>query len=437
MRIPLLLLVITGLLIGARLVGVETHSRTGEESTMALGFVLLASFLLASYLPRFKLPMITGYMLAGVLLGPYLQEMLGSGVRILSQSNLRELALIDHIALGLIAFTAGGELKLALLKRRWKSLMAITVGQCLVGFLGVAAGLYWLGSYVPVFCDYTPNQLFLASLLLASTAIANSPATTIAVINETRSQGPVTEVILGVTVVKDMAVIGFFALVLAAAKVLAVPGRVFDSKFLVELTIVVGGSLLLGLLLGWLLGQFIERIGEELPLVLLGVAFLAVYVAEHIHLHGLLICMTAGFVVENFTPHGEDFIEAVERYSLPIYVVFFTLAGATMNLSLLGIVGWAATLLVALRLLMVLIGTALSAHLARSGTGVRRYAWLGFVGQAGVTLGFAVIIGHDFPVLGKQLSTIIVAGVGLNQLLGPPALRWALARVGEVGAKDR
>ena len=184
------------------------------------------------------------------------------------------------------------------------------------------------------------------------------------------------------------------------------------------------------------LSIIIEKLGEDLPLALLAIAFLAVYLAEHVHLHGLIICMTSGFVVENFSPHGEDFIHAVERYSLPVYVVFFTLAGADMKLQALAEVGGVATLLVVARAVFTYLGTWLGARLVNETKAIQNYGGLAFLGQAGVTLGFSVIISERFPGVGETLSTIIVAAVALNQIVGPVAFRYALGKAGEIGMRQ-
>ena len=101
-----------------------TH--VGKEVAMTLGFVLIVSYLIGKIFPRFKLPMITGYMLTGVLFGPSLFELFAPEWGVLTRHALQELSLLNHIALGLIAFTAGGELKISAIRARWKTFFSIT-----------------------------------------------------------------------------------------------------------------------------------------------------------------------------------------------------------------------------------------------------------------------------------------------------------------------
>lgn len=435
-RIFLLILVAYLLVLGAQNLASGTHLSKAEETTMDLGFVLIASYLAGSLCPRLKMPKITGYMLAGVFFGPYFLAFLDPRLAVLSHTAIDELELINHVALGLIAFTAGGELRLQAIKKRWKALLSVTFLQSLSAFLGVGAGLYFLGGMLPGLSDFSQTERLVASLLLACTAMANSPSTTIAVINETGAKGPVTELALGVTVIKDMLVIACFAATMSVSVALMSPDAGFDAGFALALAWEIVGSLLAGLVLGGLLALYIGRFSGELPVFLMGVAFLVDYLAEPIHLHGLLICMMAGFVVENFSPHGHTFVEAVERNSLPIYVVFFTLGGADMELPALAKVGLVATLLVLGRGFFTWLGTTLSAKLSGESKVVQRCAWTGFLGQAGVTLGFAVIVSAEFPTIGDQLRTIIVAAIAMNQIFGPIIMRYGLASADEIGKAD-
>ena len=235
-----------------------THSNA-EETTMALGFVLIASYLFGSLCPRFKMPMITGYMLAGVLFGPYLLAYIDPSLAVLSHTAIDELELINHVALGLIAFTAGGELRVSAIRQRWKSLLSVTFIQSAAALLGVGALLYFVGPYLPGLSEFSATEKLVVCLLLACTAMANSPSTTIAVINETGAKGPVTELALGVTVIKDMLVIAAFAAAMSVCKALMSPGAGFDAGFAASLAWEIVGSLLAGAALGVFLALYIQK----------------------------------------------------------------------------------------------------------------------------------------------------------------------------------
>jgi len=232
-------------------------------------------------------------------------------------------------------------------------------------------------------------------------------------------------------VVKDVVVISLFTIVLAFAIALARPGAGFDATFLLLLAWEVAGSSAAGVLLGWLVAQYLAHVGRQAPLLVLAVAFISVTLLPAMHLSGLLCCMVAGFYIENYSPHGDELIQAVERHALPVYVVFFTIAGAGLDLAALRQTWPLALTLAVLRLALTVGGTWLGAWLTRAPPVVQRTAWSGFVAQAGVTLGFAILIAERFPEIGASVKTVVLAVIALNQIAGPVLFRLGLARAGE------
>ncbi|MBI3994148.1 MAG: cation:proton antiporter, partial [Candidatus Lambdaproteobacteria bacterium] len=182
--------------------------------------------------------------------------------------------------------------------------------------------------------------------------------------------------------------------------------------------------------------QYMQRVGHELPLLVLGVAFAAVALLPGLHLSGMLACMVAGFYIENFSPHGDDLMRAIERHALPVYVVFFTLAGAGLDVPALRATWPLAVFLVLLRLLLTTLGTVLGAALGRAPRPVLACAWSGFVAQAGINVGIAALVGQRFPQFGESVQTVLLAMVALNQIAGPVLFRLGLTRAGEVHSED-
>jgi Kef-type K+ transport system membrane component KefB len=273
--------------------------------------------------------------------------------------------------------------------------------------------------------------------MFGSIAIANSPSVAIAVINDNRSKGPVTSTILSVTVIKDVVVIVLFAVALSVARTLLSEGGGFDTTFFLDIGREIGGSILVGAIAGWLISIYLRHVGANMVLFALAVAFINATVATELHLEVLLVSLTAGFFLENISPvHGDPFVEAVARNSLPIYALFFALAGAGMHLDELRALWPFALAFVALRAIAIFAGTALGARASNAPPEVRRYAWLGFISQAGVTLGMVVIAGRAFPEWGAELRTLFVAMVAIHELIGPVALQYGLRASGEVGQRD-
>jgi Kef-type K+ transport system membrane component KefB len=195
------------------------------------------------------------------------------------------------------------------------------------------------------------------------------------------------------------------------------------------------------------LGKFIvfliEKVHVEFPIVIIAMGFvviefshlLGLYLSEvhdiGLELEPLLICMAAGFTVQNFSKHGENFLQRMDRVSLPIYIAFFALTGAGIDLNVLR-TGWLLGLTIFLvRLASIYLGSYLSGRIAKSKPKIYKNVWLGFITQAGVSLGLLAEVSRRLPDIGLSIQTILVASIIMNQLIGPIAFKFGLKKVGE------
>ena len=165
--------------------------------------------------------------------------------------------------------------------------------------------------------------------------------------------------------------------------------------------------------------------------MVLGIATLAMFLGGSLHLSGLLICMTAGFVVENSSEHGSELVAAAERFSTPVYVLFFTLAGASIDVPTLASTWGLALALVLARLVATALGTYIGHRTAGDEAPLRRWGWTAYIGQAGVSLGLATLVRDTFPSFGPALYNLAIATVAINQLIGPVLFKLGLTRTGE------
>ncbi len=243
--------------------------------------------------------------------------------------------------------------------------------------------------------------------------------------------GPLTDVVLGITVIKDVLILILTALVIPLAGMIARPDRPFDATALQEVSLTIVLSLGLGILFGFTISHMMQRIRERQVLLILAVAFLAVELAETVGLEYILVSMAAGFVVQNFSDEGPDLIAALEANSMPIFALFFALAGAAVDLPALATAWKIAAVVVIARFPALYLSTYVGARLAGESYAIRHRSWTGFIAKAGVSLGIAALVRTRFPELGPDVATIIIAMVAVNQLLGPPLFRWALVRSGE------
>jgi Kef-type K+ transport system membrane component KefB len=394
------------------------------SSTLFLGFLLLSSYLAGRAARAISFPQITGYLVIGIIVGPYV-------LGILPKEVVEEFRFVNGVALALIALSAGGELRAKSLRERIRSIAAITTFQIVLIFTLVAASVFLARGAIDLFEGQPPSVVLAVALLLGLVAVAKSPATTVAIITEEKARGVLTDTVLGVTVLKDVVVLVLIAVFIPLSATIVDPtgGFSFDAVWQILLGIL--GSLAVGLAMGWLVTVYLKRIRAYRILFVLGVAFMAVYLGERLHLEHILIAMAAGFYVQNFSRQGRRLLHALEANSLPVYALFFALAGADLDITVLRTAWVIATAIILTRIVAVWVSTYLAARMVGDPTVIRRYAWMGFLAQAGITLGIANLVRDNFPVWGDSVATIIIAMIAVNQLIGPPAFRWALLKAGE------
>ncbi len=403
--------------------------RPGGELTLLLGFLLLAAFLAGKVAEGVRLPRITGYLLLGWIVGP---DLLGFPDR----PHLEEFRIVEDLAISLIAMSAGGELRIGALRRRWRQIVGITATEMTAVFLTLSLAVVAVSGWFPLTAGM-PTARVTVAMIFGSVAIANSPAVAIAVIKETGARGPVSSTILAVTVLKDVMVVVLFTGALSVARVLEgaaerAPGVGWTLGW------EVGGSLAMGMVAGWMISLYMVRFKGYSVLFILGAALANTLLATFFHLEALLISISAGFFVRNLgAGDARRFMRAVEANSIPFYALFFSLAGAGIQLEGLKHVGGYVLLFVGLRAVAVFLGTRLGARMTDSPVEIQRYAWTGFISQAGVALGMVMLAARAFPTWGAELQIILVAMVAMHELVGPILFLSGLRRAGEIGVGGR
>ena len=410
----------------ARMIGFGVVDDPAGSALISLSCLIVGGVLVGELASRWRLPRITGYLVLGMAAGPY-------ALGLETAADARFLQLFQELALGLIALTAGGELRWADLRKRARPLAVITVGHVL-GIWVVVAGAVWFGlAAVPFLGPLTATEAVTAATLLGVIAVAVSPSTTIAVITEARARGELTDIVLGVTVLKDVLVLLLFAWVYAAARTV-LGNQPLDLSLVRAVGIEIALSLMVGCGLGLVLGVYLSKVGRHLELTVMLLALVSVELAHAAPVEHLLVCMAVGFVVRNlFGRSSTGFLDALERSAAPIYVVFFALVGAGLDLAVFRVVWLSALLYTGVRLAAVWLLTRLPATVAGAGPMVVRFGWQGFVAQAGLSLGLAARISREFGGFGDRLATVVVAAVVVNQVLGPVLWARALVSSGEAG----
>jgi Kef-type K+ transport system membrane component KefB len=410
--------------------GIDPLPVPGAEVTLNLGILLLTAFIGGQVANRLGLSRVTGYIVIGLVIGP-------SVLGFLSDSEVKALRPFSGLAIALIALTAGGELNLRRLRGSYRSLASITLVQTATILVFVFGTVVALRSYLPFTVGQSWNTVIAIAIVFAAIAVASSPSVAIAVITDTRSKGPVSTTVLGVTVLKDVLVIVLFAIALSFTYSLLEPAGADHGGEMLELAREIGGSIVVGVLVGVVIAAYLRWVRQHLVLFTIAMAWVMVELTLLLHLELLLMALAAGFTLENLLPvEGTKFVDALEAASLPLYAVFFGLAGAAVHISELAAVWQWAVVLVGVRALAIVLGTSWGARVGQSPEVVRRTAWGGFVSQAGVALGMAELLSREFPTWGAELYGFFVGMVAIHELAGPVLAKWTLDRAGEVGAGE-
>jgi Kef-type K+ transport system membrane component KefB len=417
-------------------IDIETERQHAGMIIFSLGFLMLVAYVFAQIIKAAKLPLISGYIFAGILAGPYVSGFL-------DVETVRQFRLIDGLALSFIALNAGGELRIAGLRKQGKSIILNIIFLTLIVFFFILVFMIWGGGYFKVTADLSPHALMVLGILIGVICLARSPASAIAIINECRARGPFTDMVLAVAIAKDVLIIILFTVAIAVSRIIMAGGGGIHLGALSGLVFEIIVSIIIGALIGKGIAFYIKNIGYDFLLFLLFVSFtvsrlsiwLNSFMVERfdlsLHLEPLLICMSAGFFVQNFSRFGSYFIESLERVSLPVYVLFFSLAGASLNLESLAFCWPLALCLVGVRMFGLFAGSWLAGTLSHDPPVFNRNAWMTYITQAGVAIGLAQLAEKQFPEIGVHINTIVLAIIAVSQIIGPITFKLALNNVRE------
>jgi len=404
-----------------------------HDVTFALALILGAGFFISKLGQRLRLPSVTGYIFAGVILGP-------SVLNLVSEETITEE--LDHftqIALMLIAFGIGKHLEMSRLKKSLKNVGLIGVSETSGAFLFVMVGTFFVARASGVGeSGWALRDYAVLALLFGVVSVATAPAATLHVMRELKAVGPLTTTLLAVVAVDNGLAIMFFGIAMSVARHLVGAGGGSMGAAIISSMAEIVASLMLGIITGLLIDFFIHRLNRRGEVLTLGLSLLLLCgeTARLLHFSPLLAGMAVGFTIVNRDRRDVRLFRVINRFDPPIYVLFFTLAGAHLNLSALIIAGWVGLVYFLLRALGKLAGCSLGSRLAAAPSNVIRYMGFALIPQAGVAIGLIFLIRGD-AVLGSYASTIIPVVLGsvvLSELTGPVCARIVVEKAGEAAS---
>jgi trehalose 6-phosphate synthase len=426
-RLLAVLLVVTAVL-WVRRIG-PSGTMEVSSTALALGFTLITALVMGDLLRRFRLPRLTGYLLFGLLVGPYLGN-------IISQPMARQLQLINGVATTLIALIAGLTLNLDRLGRRVPGIARMTAATLGVAMPGLFVLAWALWRWMPIAPDASGFGKLAMVAVFVVIVVSFSPTMTAAVISETGARGRLSDLVLAIVIIADLIVLLLFSLSMQFARVALGETAAVEVNVLARLAWEIGGALAFGSLVGALFAFYLRYVAREVTLVLLGVVTLLSQVGVTQRFEPLLAAMAAGIVIENFAvAQGDTLKVALQRGALPVLVVFFVAVGTSLRLDALGAIGYTALGLAAVRIGLIRLGVEVGLRTSGVDRDVGRNAWTGLISQAGITLGLASVLATEFPTWGAQVQLLLVALIVIDELVGPAVFRNGLAAAGEIEAR--
>lgn len=400
-----------------------------DNITLSLAILLGVGFMAAKLVQVLRLPSVTGYIMAGLLLGP-------SGLHFVTLEAISSrLGHFSQIALMLIAFGIGEHLELPKLRRNAKTVGFVGLGETSLAFVMVGLSCFFVARIVGVgppswgFSDYLA-----LSILLGAVCVATAPAATLHVMRELRAVGPLTSTLMAVVAVDDGLAIMYFGVAMSAARHIMGGGGSLAIAVLSSLYEILF-SLALGAVVGWLMDLFVHKLRRRGEMLTMGLALLLLCgeTARMMHLSPLLAGMAAGFTIVNRDRRDVRIFRSINAFEPPIYVLFFTLAGAHLEMHALVAAGWVGLAYFLMRVAGKISGAYVGGRLARAPHVVRRYLGLALVPQAGVAIGLIFLIQTDPALDGyaKVITPVVLGGVVLSELLGPICARLAVTWAGE------
>lgn len=422
----LLLLAVGGLMHAAGTFSPASSAPAGPE--LAFGFLLLTAFFTGRLLNRFGLPKLTGYILAGIITGPYL-------LGLVDQSMTAQLTLVGSAATAILALQAGAELSLREIRPLFGTLRSLALYAVFGTMLALALVLMLMRPMIP-FLDALPlAAAFAVAATLGVAMSAQSPAVVMALIGETRADGMVSRTMLAMVVMADIAVIILYGIASSAATAV-VRGNADPTAAIATIAWEVFGSLGVGVCVGFVLSSFLLYIERGVGLFAVMLCFVVAEVGHAVHLDPLIIMLTTGVYVRNFTrADAHKLIDPFDAAAYPVYMVFFALAGAKLNLSTLLEFLLPVMMIVVARGASFYLGSRIACARSDADPTVRKFAWFGLVPQAGLALALAELVRRTFPEFGEAAFALVVGVVACNEMIAPVLLRIALLRSGEAGKR--
>ena len=414
------------------------YMEVNMETLLVMSIALLAGLLMSRVAKPLGLPAVTAYLVAGILIGPFCLGRLGiAGIGFTSLDEVKALELIPDVAMGFIAFAIGNEFRLAQLKKNGKKATVIGIIQAVAATLLVDAALI-------CFHFIAPDVLSLpAAITLGAIASATAPAATLMVVRQYKAKGPLTDLLLPIVALDDAVGLAVFAVSFGIAKAIT-NGTVDILQIIAEPLIEVVLSLGLGFVMGVIFNYTEKMFHSRSKRMSISITYVILTVAiTKLDFHigsiecgfsPLLTCMMLGTVFCNMCDVSEELMDRTDRWTAPLYVLFFVFSGAELDFAVIGSISVIAAGIVYIiaRSAGKYLGTFWSSKAVNCESNIVKYLGITLLPQAGVALGMSVIAEKALPGDGTIIRNIVLFSVLIYELVGPALTKIALEKAGEI-----
>jgi Kef-type K+ transport system membrane component KefB len=390
------------------------------EMLIKIAIILIVGFIGGKLAGILKLPSVSGYLIVGLLLGPSL-------FNLVTETDVKAMEILSEIALSIIAFSIGSEFIMKDMMRFGKKIFWITLFE-VVGAISV----------VFIVMYFIFNQPFAFSIVIASMSAATAPAATLLVIRQYRANGPLTRAVLPVVALDDVFGIMAFGIAISIAKISISTEVISVGQMFLNPLVEIGGSLLLGAFLGIVLA-FVSKLArnrDENQVITLAFIGLAAGVSKWLGLSPLLTNIMMGAVLVNVVKTPFRIFTSVNDFATPFFVLFFTIAGASLDLSILASVGIVGIAYVFARAAGKFLGTFTGARIMKADPKVQKYMGFAMLPQGGISIGLSVIVRQELPTYAVAITTIIMFSVLIYETMGPVFAKIAIKKAGEIDGID-
>lgn len=408
--------------------------------------IIIAVFMIVGLLSTrlmkiFNLPNITGYLLAGLLCGPTMVYFFNNFTHIFPEGLVsgydelvQSLSVITSVALGFIALSIGVEFKISNIKEIGKRIIVVTFCQCLFAVIIVDIVLL-------IFALIT-NMSIGVALTLGAIASATAPAATLLVVRQYKAKGPLVNTLLPVVALDDAIGLIIFSISYAIAKVIISGESITIFAVLINPLIEISASILLGFICGIIVTliskYFLSRANNMILLV--AFTFLCVGISQmsfeigviDISFSPLLVCMMLGATYTNLKTDCERFLHRVDEFTPPLFLLFFVISGADMDITIIPTVGLIGVLYIVSRSIGKILGSYVGCKIVRTEESVAKYLGFTLLPQAGVAIGMANIAREGLGDLGLKIYTVVLFSTFVYEIFGPLLTKWALTRAHEI-----